>query len=59
MILRNRGLAVSARLPALLACRVAVHGPEALAAAALACRDENDLLARLDEQPAGPCRSDR
>ena len=53
LILRNRGLTVSDRLPALLAYRLAVHGPEALVAAALACRDEADLLARLDEQP-GP-----
>ena len=52
-ILRNRGLAVSDRLPALLACRLAVHGPEALVAAALAGRDEADLLARLDAQRAG------
>ena len=59
MILRNRGLAVSDRLPALLVYRLAVHGPEALVAAALACRDEADLLARLDEQPAGPRRPDR
>ena len=59
MILRNRGLAVSDRLPALLVYRLAVHGPEALVAAALACRGEADLLARLDEQPAGPRRPDR
>ena len=59
MILRNRGLVVSDRLPAQLAYRLAVHGPEALVAAALACRDEADLLARLDEQPAGPRRPDR
>ena len=59
MILRNRGLAVSDRLPALLVYRLAVHGPEALVAAALVCRDEADLLARLDEQPAGPRRPDR
>ena len=59
MILRNRGLAVSDRLSALLAYRVAVHGPEALVAAALVCRDETDLLARLDEQPAGPRRPRR
>ena len=48
MILQNRGLTVSNRLPALLAERLALHGPEALVAAALACRDEADLLARLD-----------
>ena len=59
MILRNRGLAVSDRLPALLATRLSVHGPEALVAAALVCRDEADLLARLDEQPAGPRRPNR
>ena len=59
MILRNRGLVVSNRLPALLTYRLAVHGPEALVAAALVCRDETDLLARLDEQPAGPRRPDR
>ena len=59
MILRNRGLVVSNRLPALLTYRLAVHGPEALVAAALACRGEADLLARLDEQPAGPRRPDR
>ena len=59
MILRNRGLVVSNRLPALLTYRLAVHGPEALVAAALVCRDEADLLARLDEQPAGPRRPDR
>ena len=59
MILRNRGLAVSDRLPALLAERLAVHGPEALVAAALACRDEADLLARLDAPRAGRRRSNR
>ena len=59
MILRNRGLAVSNRLPALLADRLAVHGPEALIAAALACRDEADLLARLDAQRAGRRRPNR
>ncbi len=49
-ILRNRGLAVSERL----AARIAGEDPEVLAAAALACRDESDLLARLDERrPAG------
>ena len=59
MILRNRRLAVSDRLPALLAERLAVHGPEALVAAALACRDEADLLARLDAQHAGRRRPNR
>ena len=59
MILRNRGLAASDRLPALLAERLAVHGPEALVAAALACRDEADLLARLDAQRAGSRRPNR
>ncbi len=43
-ILRSRGLAVSERL----AARIAGADPAALAAAALACRDEEDLLARLD-----------
>ena len=57
MFLRNRGLAVSDRLPALLADRLAVHGPEALVAAALACRNETDLLTRLDAQRAGRHRS--
>ena len=59
MFLRNRGLAVSDRLPALLTDRLAVHGPETLVAAALACRDEVDLLARLDAQRAGRRRPDR
>ena len=59
MILRNRGLVVSDRLPALLAERLAAHGPEALVAAALACRDEADLLARLDAQRAGRRRPNR
>ena len=45
-ILRNRGLDVSERL----AARVAGENPAVLAAAALACRDEADLLARLDQQ---------
>lgn len=45
-ILRNRGLAVSERL----AVRLAGQDPEVLAAAALTCRDEADLLARLDER---------
>ena len=57
LILRNRGLAMSDRLPALLADRLAVHGPEALVAAALACRDEADLLARLDASRAGSARN--
>ena len=43
-ILENRGLAVSERL----AVRIAGEDPAALAAAASACRDEADLLARLD-----------
>ena len=45
-ILRNRGTAVSARL----ASRIAGEDPDVLAAAALACRDEADLLARLDRR---------
>ncbi len=45
-ILRNRGLAVSERL----AVRIAGEDPNVLAAAALACRDEADLLARLDQR---------
>ncbi len=45
-ILRNRGLAVSEQL----AVRIAGEDPNVLAAAALACRDEADLLARLDER---------
>ena len=45
-ILRNRGLDVSERL----AARVAGENPAVLAAAALACRDEADLLARLEQQ---------
>ena len=45
-ILRNRGLAVSQRL----AARIAGEDPNVLAAAALACRDEADLLAHLDER---------
>ena len=43
-ILRNRGLAVSAHL----AARIAGEDPTVLAAEALACRDEADLLARLE-----------
>ena len=45
-ILRNRGLAVSERL----AARIASEDPDAIVAAALACRDEADLLARLEER---------
>ena len=44
-ILRNRGLDVSERL----AARIAGADPNVLAAAALVCRDEADLLARLNE----------
>ena len=43
-ILRQRGLAVSERL----AARIAGADPSAVVAAALVCRDEEDLLARLD-----------
>ena len=43
-ILRNRGLAVSERL----AARIAGEDPAVLAAEALACRDEADLLTRLE-----------
>lgn len=53
-ILRNRGLAVSERL----AARIAGEDPDALVAAALACRDEADLLARLDAR-RGAGRRDR
>ena len=45
-ILRNRGLAVSERL----AVRIAGADPNVLAAAALACRDEADLLVRLEQR---------
>ena len=45
-ILRNRGLVVSERL----AVRIAGEDPDVLAAAALACRDEADLLARLEQR---------
>ena len=45
-ILRNRGLAVSERL----AVRIAGEDPNVLAAAALACRDEADLMARLGQR---------
>ena len=53
-ILRSRGLAVSERL----AARIAGEDPDMLVAAALACRDEADLLARLRarSRPAGPRR---
>ena len=47
-ILRNRGLDVSERL----AARIAGEDPDVLAAAALACRDEADLLARLESAAA-------
>ena len=49
-ILRSRGLAVSERL----AARIAGEDPDALAAAALAYRDEADLLARLDRRRTDP-----
>ena len=53
-ILRNRGLAVSERL----AVRLAGEDPEVLAAAALICRDEADLLNRLEERRhAAPART--
>ena len=45
-ILRNRGMAVSERL----AVRIMGEDPNVLVAAALACRDEADLLARLNER---------
>ena len=45
-ILRNRGLDVTERL----AARIAGEDPDVLAAAALACRDEADLLACLDQR---------
>ena len=53
-ILRSRGLAVSERL----AARIAGEDPDMLVAAALACRDEADLLARLEtrSRPAAPGR---
>ncbi len=41
------GLDVSERL----AARIAGENPAVLAAAAVSCRDEADLLARLDERP--------
>ena len=49
-ILRNRGLAVSERLADLLAEQLAGDDPDALVAAALACRDETDLVSRLDRR---------
>ena len=51
-MLRSRGLAVSERL----AARIAGEDPAVLAAEALACRDEADLLARLQarSRPAAP-----
>ena len=50
-ILRSRGLAVSDRLTA----EMVGEDPDALAEAALACRDEADLLARLAaRRSAGP-----
>ena len=45
-ILRNRGMAVSEGL----AVRIAGEDPDVLVAAALACRDEADLLARLEQR---------
>ena len=53
-ILRSRGLAVSERL----AARIAGEDPAVLAAEALACRDEADLLVRLQarSRPAAPGR---
>ena len=59
MILRNRGLKVSDRLAALLTDRLAAGDSDAVVAAALACRDEADLLARLDVQRVGRHRPDR
>ena len=55
-ILRSRGLAVSDRL----AARIAEEDPDTLVAAALACRDEADLLARLDarRRAGGRARSE-
>ena len=41
------------------ACWPTADVPEALVAAALACRDEADLLARLDAQRAGRRRPNR
>ena len=59
MILRNRGLKVSDRLAALLTDRLAAGDSDAVVAAALACRDEADLLARLDARRVGRHRPDR
>jgi hypothetical protein len=44
-VLRNRGMAVSEGL----AARIAGEAPDVLVAAALACRDEAELLARLEQ----------
>ena len=52
-ILRNRGLAVSERL----AVRIAGEDPGLLAAAAVACRDEADLLVRLERRRRGNRRT--
>ena len=54
-ILRSRGLAVSERL----AAQITGEDPDVLIAAALACRDEADLLARLEtrSRPAAPGRN--
>ena len=55
-ILQSRGLVVSERL----AARIAGEDPAALAAVALVCRDEADLLTRLDtRRRAGPSESTR
>ena len=55
-ILQSRGLVASERL----AARIAGEDPAALAAVALVCRDEADLLARLDtRRPTGPSESTR
>ena len=52
-ILRNRGLDVSERL----AARIAGEDPTVLATEALACRDEADLLARLEARRRAGWRS--
>ena len=52
-ILRSRGLTVSERL----AARIAGEDPAVLAAVALACRDEADLLARLEARRRSSCPS--
>ena len=49
-LLRSRGLTVSDRL----AARIAGEDPAVLAAVALACRDEADLLARLEARSRPP-----